>query len=566
MSATLHSLHIRNFAIIDELDIDFQTGFTVLSGETGAGKSILFDALGLVLGDRADSQTVRQGSKSAEISAEFKLAHLEAVQQWLDEQGLADEGNPDQLLLRRQIRANGQSRAFVNGVPSTIGNLKQLAEMLLDIHGQHAHQSLLKPSQQRRLLDAYGQLDAEVRALGTLYRQIGKIDASLAELSHAGQDTAQRMELLRYQLLELDELEPSNDDLLALEDEHRRLSGADNLLRQGAQASNLLYAGDASVYDQLQHALSALQEASAVDPRFATPLEMCEQAQIQIKEAAQSCEDLAADIEPDPMRLQTLSQRIDRYHELARKHRVKAEELPEHWQQLASELARLENQEQDEVQLKQEREKLIAAYDRASADLSAHRKKAAKGLGKAVTQTVQPLGLPHAQCEIAVHTQADAPPQAHGRDQVEFLITMNPGQAPAPLAKVASGGELARTSLAIQVVCLDQSPVPVLLFDEVDVGIGGGVAEVVGRRLKQLAQRYQVFCVTHQPQVAALADTHVLVQKQATSRSTSTQLLVLDEESRISELSRMLGGVKITEQTRSHASEMLNQAQALTLA
>ncbi len=558
---SLTSLHIRDFAIISALDIDFAAGFTVFSGETGAGKSILFDALGLALGDRADSAAIRSGASRTEVTACFDLDQLPGVREWLSERELLDPDEPQELQLRRQLKSQGQGRAFINGTPSNLSLLRELSQQLIDIHGQHAHQSLLRAGEQRRLLDAYGGLDPQIQQLTELCRELQTIRRQRQQLSGGGEELRQRQELLRYQLEELDELQPEAADLEQLEADFRRQSEAENLLQQAATASNLLYAGDQSLYDQLQQALHALSEASEIDPRFSEALQLCEQAQISIKEAAQSSDALAADIDPDPETLAQLTRRLDSYQGLARKHRVSPADLPQHWQTLREELVALEGSAQSEEELRAREARLMKAYREAAQALSRARQKAATELAQAITETVRPLGLPHASCEIAVEHRPEASPQPAGLDQIEFRVAMNPGQPPAALAKVASGGELARTSLAIQVVCLDQSPVPVLLFDEVDVGIGGGVAEVVGRRLKQLAKRYQVFCVTHQPQVAALADTHFGVSKQVDKGQTETRITALTETARIEELARMLGGVRITAQTRSHAEEMLELAQ-----
>lgn len=557
MNPTLQTLHIRDFAIIQSLDVDFAHGFTVFSGETGAGKSILFDALGLVLGDRADANVVRDGAKRSEVSAAFDLTRQTAAQAWLEQQGLQDEDEPTALLIRRQVLASGQSRAYINASPAKLGQLRELASLLVDIHGQHAHQSLLKPASQRDLLDQYGQLDTPKAALVQAYGALSEVEAQLAALDNQDGDQSQRCELLRYQLQELDELQPEADDFAQLEIDFKRQSEAENLLQQAGQTHQLLYAADESVYDQAQTALQQLQELCDLDPRFEAALKLVDQAQIDLKEAASLCEDLAGDIDPDPQALQALSQRLDLYQSQARKHRVQPEELAAHWQHLQQELQRLQSSEQDRDALQSKHAALIEQYAHASQALSQARQKAAKKLAAAITKTVQPLGLPHAQCEVAVQWQAEARRTAHGQDKVELRVAMNPGHKPAALAKVASGGELARTSLAIQVVCLNQSPVPVLLFDEVDVGIGGGVAETVGRRLKSLAAGYQVFCVTHQPQVAALADTHFQVSKQVANGLTQTQVEALPQDQRIEELARMLGGVKITQQTRAHAQEML---------
>ena len=566
-STTLVSLHIRDFAIIDTLDVDFSAGFTVFSGETGAGKSILFDALGLILGDRAESGVVRTGAKRTEVSGQFDLSACPQAQLWLDEQGLSDEDDPALLLIRRQILDSGQSRGFINGSPAKLGQMRELSEFLIDIHGQHAHQSLLKPGQQRRLLDRYGKLEDEVAALSACYKNWQAIERKIEAIIHGGQDVTQRRELLRYQLQELDELQPDEQEFAQLEIDYRRQSEAENLLSLAGQSSNLLYEGDNSVYDLSQKAANQLIQLSQIDPRFEAALNLCEQAQINIKEAAALCEDLASDIDPDPAALHALSQRLDTYQNQARKHRIQPQALAAHWQAMQSELQSLESSEQDLQELQTQLVKVREQYQQHSQRLSKARQTAAKKLSAAITKTVRPLGLAHAECEVTVHWQADHAPQSHGQDKVELLVAMNPGQQAAPLAKVASGGELARTSLAIQVVCLNQSPVPVLLFDEVDVGIGGGIAETVGRQLKALANEtsgYQVFCVTHQAQVAALADEHFSVSKKVQGGVTHTQIKALDQAGRVEELARMIGGMKITQQTQAHAQEMLNLAAQVT--
>lgn len=561
MKPCLLSLHIRDFAIIHEIDVDFSAGFTVFSGETGAGKSILFDALGLVLGDRADSAVVRDGASRSEVSAIFAIGENVAAKAWLEEQGLddPDEGN-DELVIRRQIQTAGQSRAFINGAPAKLTQLKALSEHLLDIHGQHAHQSLLKPAAQRDLLDNFGRLNNELEAVRQASETLTELDQRIEQLSR-GDDLSQRRELLRYQLNELNELEPSAADFEQLEHDFRVQSEAEHLLQQAGHAHERLYSAENSLYDQVQSVLQGLAGVRDFDARFAEAQDLCSQAQIQIKEAAGLCEDLSGEIEPDPQALKALSQRLDSYQSQARKHHTTPEELGQHWQRLSAELAELESSEHDLDQLSERREAALQDYKQAADALSEQRHRVAKTLGDAITTAVRPLGLAHARCEIDVTSSASASHGPHGQDRIELRVAMNPGQSAGPLSKVASGGELARTSLAIQVVCLDQSPVPVLLFDEVDVGIGGGVAETVGRQLKALAAHYQVFCVTHQPQVAALADTHFQVSKHIQDGQTQTQVVALTPEARVDELARMLGGVKITDQTRAHAREMLDLGQ-----
>ena len=561
MKPCLLSLHIRDFAIIQEITVEFSAGFTVFSGETGAGKSILFDALGLVLGERADVAVVRDGASRSDVTAIFDVSENPAAREWLEQRGLDDpDDDSGELVIRRQIQAAGTSRAFINGAPAKLNQLKALSEHLLDIHGQHAHQSLLKPSAQRALLDSYGQLDAELSKVKQASQALSAIEEQIERLSQ-GEDLSQRRELLRYQLNELNELEPSESDFTQLEHDYRVQSEAEHLLQQAGAAHEQLYAGESSLYDQIQGVLQGLDSVSAFDKRFAEAFELCQQAQIQLKEAAGLCEDLSGEIEPDPQALRALSQRIDSYQSQARKHHTTPEGLGAYWQQLIAELAELESSEHDLDQLSARLATAKQEYADAALVLSKRRQQTAQALSQAITEAVRPLGLAHARCEVDVSPNPAAPPGPHGQDRIELRVAMNPGQSAGPLSKVASGGELARTSLAIQVVCLDQSPVPVLLFDEVDVGIGGGVAETVGRQLKALAARYQVFCVTHQPQVAALADTHFQVSKQVSNGQTRTGVIALENEARIDELARMLGGVKITDQTRAHAREMLDLGQ-----
>ena len=561
MKPCLLSLHIRDFAIIHEIQVDFSSGFTVFSGETGAGKSILFDALGLVLGARADTAVVRDGAQRSDVSAIFDLSANPAARAWLEQQGLDDPDEDEtELVIRRQIQASGQSRAFINGAPAKLGQLKALAEHLIDIHGQHAHQSLLKPAAQRDLLDSYAQLGDDLSGVSNACESLSAIEQKIERLAQ-GEDLGQRRELLRYQLNELDELEPSAQDFDALEHDFKIQAEAERLLQQAGQAHEQLYGGESSLYDQTQQVMQGLSEVSSFDSRFAEAHALCEQAQIQLKEAAGLCEDLVGEIEPDPQALQALSDRLDSYQSQARKHHTTPQALGELWQQLSEQLKQMESSEQDLDQLHEQLAAARADYDAASLMLSEKRQAGAAKLAQAITTAVRPLGLAHARCEVAVTHNPQASPSAHGQDRIELRVAMNPGQSAGPLSKVASGGELARTSLAIQVVCLDQSPVPVLLFDEVDVGIGGAVAETVGRQLKALAARYQVFCVTHQPQVAALADSHFQVSKQVEDGQTRTGVAALNDKARIEELARMLGGVKITDQTRAHAQEMLKLGQ-----
>jgi DNA repair protein RecN (Recombination protein N) len=555
----LTHIRIRNFAIIDHLDVEFHNGLTALTGETGAGKSILLGALGLLLGDRADSDSVRAGSSKAEISAEFDIAELKHVQHWLQQKELDAESD---CLIRRRLSSDGRSRAFINGSPVPLQDMRELGEMLVDIHGQHEHQSLMKAQMQRQLLDDYAQHRTDLKNLKELYQQWKKVSGEYRQLKNAASDRSDRIDLLRYQVQELDELALTPDEYKSLHEEHQRLANGDRLMETCQGALDALYdADDSSIYAQLSQQAAKLEGISETDHALSPANTMLNDAMVQIEETASLLRDYLDQLDMDPQRFQEVEQRMGLVHDLSRKHRVDAEQLPGVHQQLAQELDNLDHADENLEQLEQQSKKLQQDYRALADKLSIARQKTAKKLNKDISAAMQTLGMAGGKFEINVNNDPQAGFTAHGMDNIEFTVSANPGQPCKPLAKVASGGELARISLAIQMITAQQGRIPTLIFDEVDSGVGGGIAEIVGRHLRTLGESRQVFCVTHLPQVASQAHHHLQVKKQTDNKQTLTQIQALDEKQRVEEISRMLGGVEITRQTRAHAEEMLSKSQ-----
>ena len=555
----LTHIHIRNFAIIDELDLDLAGGMTALTGETGAGKSIVVDALGLVLGDRADSAVVRHGAAKAEISASFDLGALPAARGWLDENDL-EAG--DECLLRRVITHDGRSKIYINGSPSTLQLVRELGNHLVDIHGQHEHQSLLRRELQRDLLDDYAGNDALRAQVAEAFARWKSLRERLDSLTLAGDERQARVELLRFQVEELDALKLAADEYEQLAEEHGRLAHAGRLLETAEQGNTALYESDEqSLHALLGHQLHALTEAAELDPALREPLELVTSAQIQLREAADALRHYADALDLDPERLAFVDERLGLIHDLARKHRVRPEELDAHHQRLAGELAELDGEGYDAEALARDLATAEEAYRKVAEKLRASRIKAARELNRGVTEAMQGLGMEGGHFEIAVSPD-DGHYASHGLDEVEFQVSANPGQPIQPLARVASGGELSRIALAIQMIAARSVSVPTLIYDEVDTGIGGAVAEVVGRQLRRLGEGRQVLCVTHLPQVAAQAHHHLQVAKRKGRDSTQTRIETLRDERRIEEIARMLGGVELTAQTLAHAEEMIQRASA----
>ena len=551
----LMNLQVRDFAIVEKIDIEFEPGMTVLTGETGAGKSILVDALGLVLGERGGAQLVRGGAKRAEFAAEFDVSGLDAVGAWLDEQALDLDG---ECLLRRVINADGRSRAFINGNAVLLSQLKNIGELLLDIHGQHFHQSLGRRPVQRDLLDHFGGLLEQRAEVATSYSSWIAVAERLKLLLDADADRASRLELLTFQLQELDSLGLIEDESLELNKERQKLQNSGRLADGVTAALDVLIDRETSNANGLIAAATrSLESLSEFDSSLVPLIELLKSAGIQISEATETLRRYGEDIDMDPQRRDWVEERLDVLQAVARKHRVSADELLALHIRLRDEHDELTNSaelgRELEAQAATMREEFFA---RANA-LSTARATAAGSFSDAVTDAMSGLGMPGGTFEVDLTRLDEDSARVWGIDAIEFLISANPGQKPQPLAKIASGGELSRMSLSIQVIASDGSAIPTMVFDEVDSGIGGGVAEMVGRRLREIGDNRQVLCVTHLPQVASLADHHFRISKVTDGKSTRTGLQVLGNDERIEELARMLGGVEITTKTLAHAAEML---------
>lgn len=556
----LTHIHIWNFAIVEKLDIELESGLTVLTGETGAGKSILLDALNLALGDRADTSVIRHGAEKAEISVTFQTDEKSEAEAWLKANELESE---NECIIRRVISNNGPSRAFINGKPAPIQSLRELGEMLVDLHGQHEHQSLLRREAQRDLLDAYAQTTNLVADVNQAYTKWKQCQQELEQLSQAKHDREDRLELLRYQVQELESVNLEENELSKLENEHRRLANASNIIETGERLLNRL-SGDepAVVGQQLQQSCAEINQLTESDPALQSIAEFLENAAIQVSEATGELRHYLDSVELDPQRLEWVEQRLGSIQDLSRKHAVKPNALFTVLPTLVEELKHLVSAEVRADQILKDVEKALFAFTKAAAKLSKQREIAANKLGTMVSQSMQTLGMDGGNFSVDLETLDADTPQPQGMERVEFLVSANPGQPLKPLSKVASGGELSRISLAIQVITAENSKIPTLIFDEVDVGIGGKVAEIVGHLLRTLTEHRQVICVTHLPQVAALGHQHLQVSKKSDTDTTISQINHLKKDQRIEELARMLGGIEITKQTLSHAREMIKRAQS----
>jgi DNA repair protein RecN (Recombination protein N) len=552
----LKRIAIRDFVIVEHSVLEFDAGFTVLTGETGAGKSILIDALSLVLGERGDSAMIRAGAKQAEVSAEFELApDADALARWLTEAGL--EGDPGICLVRRTVEAGGRSRAFVNGHATTVAQLRELGEMLVDIHGQHAHQSLLRPSAQRDLVDAYGgsiDLAAEV---GAAYRRLSELESRYAAARSDAARLARERDELRWQVAELERLDFQPQAWAELNAEHARASHAASLIEAASAAIETLADGELAATRLMTAVAGRLSRAAELDPSLAAVLEMIQGAQIQIDESVHELERYRSRLEVDPARLVQIESRLQAVHDACRKFRLTPQALPDALLTAQARLAELEH-DLDLNRLEAEVAAARAAYTPLATRLTAARRKAAAKLGREVTSAMQELALGGGRFEVAIEPLAEA--TAHGMERIEFRVAAHASVEPGPLAKIASGGELSRLSLAIQGALVQVAQVPTLIFDEVDAGIGGRVAEIVGRMLRRLARRHQVMCVTHLAQVAVCAEHHWRVSKVERKGAVASRVQQLDGALRVEEIARMLGGLEITRATSEHAAEMLREA------
>lgn len=554
----LSLIRVKNYAIVDEVEVDFARGFSVMTGETGAGKSILVDALGLALGDRSEPSVVRAGTERAEISVQFDELDSPGARDWLVERGL-DDG--DQCTLRRVIGSEGRSRAFINGQPVTLQDLKALGAFLIDIHGQHAHQSLLEANSQRELLDAHGGLEAAANKVATTYADWQRAEKDLAARRGESADRTAQLELLRFQLAELEALAPAAGEPENLRQERDRLANTDRLLSGVGTAVECLFDSEsAAAYRNVVRARQELERLVAHDPTLRRTSEQLGAVEIELREIESGLTRYRERIEADPARLDVLEERLAKFRSLARRHGAAENELADTLGSLRTRVADLDGGEQSVEALVAKVASARAAYFAAAGKLTAGRTKHAAKLGRAVSGQLAELGMTHGEFHVALEPKREERADGTGMERVEFQVKLNPGQPFGSLAKVASGGELSRISLAVEVVRSGASRVPTFVFDEVDAGVGGRVAEIVGRKLSQLGASRQVLCVTHLPQVASQGQSHYRVVKLTDGKTSRTSVRPLGAEERIEELSRMLGGIEITERTRAHAAEMIDRA------
>ena len=554
----LTQLTINNFAIVRQLEIELAKGMSVITGETGAGKSIAIDALGLCLGQRIETSTVREGQERAEICATFFIEPTNPAYQWLQEQELQDPDNPSDCILRRVINADGRSKAFINSTPVSASQLKEIGQYLIHINGQHASQLLLKNDYQLQLVDSFAhhndlllQMREDYRAWKNLQTQVKTFQQKLAE-------NEAKKQLLQYQVEELDEFALRPNEYLELEEDQRRLSNSEQLTQLSQSALQLLSENETvSIDSMLYRATQYIDELSELDPRYASVQTMLNDALIQVQEATSEVQHLASHIEQDPMLLQEIEQRLGQALQLARKHNVKPEELVEWHQKLKAELTALLDFSESEERLILEEKAAFEKMQHTAKQLHESRSQAAGKLAQQVTDSIKGLAMENAEFFIEVNSDLTKV-ASNGADNIVFTLRSNLGQQAQPLAKVASGGELSRISLAIQVLTSDQSAIPTLIFDEVDVGISGKTASVVGKLLRQLGDKCQVLCVTHLPQVACHGHHQFNVEKFTVDDKTETKMTALSQEERVAALARLLGGSEITELALANAQEMLD--------
>ncbi len=564
----LRHLYIENFAVVRRLELDLGTGMTVFTGETGAGKSIVVDALGLVLGDRADAGTIRAGCPRSTVCAVFDLALSDEARALLASHGIADEHH--ECIVTRQVEADGRSRAWINGVPVTARLLQALGEGLVDIHGQNTHQSLLRPEAQRAVLDELAECAGLLAGVEAHYRDWHEARTALSALEAvSAPDVDRERDRLGHEIREIEALALGDRELELLEREHTRLAHLGRIAEGVTQALAFLGDGgdggdregrDSAAAPLLQRAIRALKAPAGFDPALQGIAELLVSAAIQIGEAHQALVQYLGGSDCDPGALERLEARLSAIHDIARKHAIRAEEIPARLAELRSRCAALDSRAAEIRALKARAAKALSAYHEAALALHGRRARAAPEWSAAMTRNMRALGMPEGAFEIAVTPRPDAAPSPVGCDRVEFLVTANPGQAPRALAKIASGGELSRLSLAIQVLRAGDAGIATLVFDEVDAGIGGAVAEIAGRELRRLAKERQVLCVTHLPQIASLAHRHVQITKTTDAGMAAATACTLDARGRVEEIARMLGGITVSRRTLRHAEEMLARA------
>ncbi len=554
----LQELTIQNLALIEKLQLNFHAGFSTLTGETGAGKSILLDALGLSLGERADSSLVRHNTPRADVTAQFNIENLPNVQMWLTQHELDDEQD---CFLRRTVTPEGRSKAYINSRPVPVSQLKKLGNLLIDIHGQHEHQSLLSNTKQLNLLDAYATHLSLTSACQQHHQAWQTLQQRLKTLLENQADHQNRLELLHFQNSEFNEVQPKQDEFETLSKEQHQLSHAKEI-QNACQTAYEAIEEESGAAEKINQAMLALEQIADVTPLLKTNLTQLNSALIEIQEAAGEIQQHASATELDPQRLNTTEERLSQLFSLAKKYNIDPSGLTTKQQQLQQSLTELTQSEDSLDTLKQEIESAWIQFKKHAIQLQQSRQKAAKKLSKVVTEGMQTLGMPNGLFEVRLDILET--PNATGLDKAAFYVTANKGQPPQPLAKVASGGELSRISLAIQVATAEIASLPTLIFDEVDVGIGGGIAEVVGKKMQQLGQHKQILSITHLAQVASHGHSHLQIEKQTHHEQTYTKVSELTTKQRIEELARMMGGLVVTEQTLNHAKEMLEIAHQAT--
>ena len=555
----LTSLTITHFTLVNHLDIEFAEGMTAVTGETGAGKSLILDALGLALGDRGDTDRIRQGADKAEVSANFTLNNNSAARQWLNK---LDFDHDNECLLRRTLGRDGRSRGFINGQPATMTQLRELGALIIDIHNQHEHQSLLAKDHQRALLDDFGSHQKLCESVTTAYKTWLIAKNALQQWQQNSEDSAARRELLDFQIEELAQLSLSDGEIETLEKEQLLLANAESILTDSQLVLSLCDdnegGGQGTAQATLNRACVTLEAMPQRTESLQEALSLLNSARIQVSEAVGEIQHHLASSELDPARLEQVEERLSLCYQLARKHKISAPELPALLLKLTEQLEALGNAETNAEDLAVQLEATAATYITTANKLSKARSKAAPAFSTAVNNQLAELAMGGAAIEISLLPNKDERYSPSGLESVEILVSTNPGQPHRPLNKVASGGELSRISLAIQVVAAEHSSIPVLVFDEVDVGVGGATASVIGKLLSKLSQKGQVICISHQAQVASHAQHHLLASKTLTDKGTESQLIRLDSPARKDEIARMLGGEKITKKTLSHAEEMLS--------
>ena len=551
----LTHLCITNFAIIDSLDLDVIKGFTVVTGETGAGKSIIVDAINFALGTRVDAQSLGPYGARAEVALSFDLKTLPAARAWLASQDL--DVSAEECVLRRVLSQDGRSRGYINGQTVPLQHLKTVGEFLVDIHGQHEHQSLLRRDVHAALLDHYAGANVVTQEVRAAHQQWKRLRDELNALEQSVREASTRRDFLQFQLQEIETLNLAPDELTTLDDEHRRLANSDKLARGAETALLRLDDDENAVLSALSLQLREIESLAQFDVQLAPLAELLRNAEISLQEAVNSLRRYQADLDAEPDRLTQIEQRLSVIYEVARKHRIAPDQLPDLQRKLSDELSGLTHADERLQTLPRLVEDAARAYTAAARELSAQRQRAAPLLQQQIEMLIRTLGMPSARVHMALSANSETEPAAHGNERVELLVSANAGFAPAALSKVASGGELSRISLAIQVATAHSTGIPTLIFDEVDTGVGGSVAEAIGKQLRSLGQHRQVFAVTHLPQVAALGHYHLRASKTTHADITRTTLEILTDTTRREEIARMLGGAEITKQTRAHAKEML---------